>query len=316
MDLRRIDLNLLLLVDAILKEGSASRAARRLRLSQPAVSQGLKRAREAFGDPLLARHGNRLLPTSRAVALQPEIRAILERIESVLTPSSFDPAAATRDFILASSDLGQVLVLPPLIARIAREAPSCRVKVVPPPARIDMLDQFDLAIMGAPVTQGPVRWSALFEDRFVMLARRGHPALSGPLPLDHFARMPQALVSPRAEGFEGPVDAALARLGLRRPVAVMLHGFMSLPTILAESDLIAAVPLRFAELPLVHMSCSYRELPLDVPRYAMKIVWHATRSADPSLEWLCRELVADRESPTGLVAASARATSAPGRSRA
>lgn len=291
MDLRRIDLNLLLLVDALLTEGSASRAAQRLRLSQPAVSQGLKRARESFGDALLERHGNRLLPTSRAIALRPEIRAILERIEGVLTPQTFNPSVAARDFVLASSDLGQVLVLPSLIARVSREAPSCRVKVVPPPADFDAVDQCDLAIMGAPITQGPVRWSTLFEDRFVLLARRDHPVLSGSLQLEEFTRMPQALVSPRAEGFEGPVDAALARLGLRRPVAVMLHNFMTLPAVLAETDLVAAVPLRFAELPPLREVCGHRELPLDVPRYAMKIVWHATRSADPSLEWLRRDLV-------------------------
>jgi DNA-binding transcriptional LysR family regulator len=290
MDLRRVDLNLLLLVDAVLREGSASGAARRLRLSQPAVSQGLKRAREVFGDPLLARHGNRLLPTPRAIALQPELLAVLERVKGMLTPPRFEPATAARDFILASSDLGQVLVLPALVARISREAPSCRAKVVPPPASLDTADQFDLVVMGAPVARGPVRWRTLFEDRFVMLARRDHPALSGPLSLEHFTRMPQALVSPRAEGFEGPVDAALARFGLRRPVAVMLHSFMTLPAILAESDLVAAVPLRFAELPLVRMLCGHRELPLEAPTYEMKIVWHVTRSVDPSREWLCADL--------------------------
>ena len=290
MDLRRVDLNLLLLVDALLMEGTASRAARRLRLSQPAVSQGLKRAREAFGDPLLVRHGNRLLPTARAIALQSDIRAILQRIENVLTPAVFEPAQAKRDFVLASSDLGQTLVLPALIARISREAPSCRVKVVPPPAHLDALGQFDLAIMGAPITQGPVRWRTLFEDRFVLLARGGHPVLSAELRLTDFARMPQVLVSPRAQGFEGPVDAALAQTGLRRPVAVMLHNFMTLPAILADSDLIAAVPLRFAALPAVRALCGHRELPLDIPPYSMKIVWHATRSADPTLHWLCRDL--------------------------
>jgi DNA-binding transcriptional LysR family regulator len=291
MDLRRIDLNLLLLVDALLSEGSASRAARRLRLSQPAVSQGLKRARQTFGDPLLARHGNRLLPTARAIALQPEIRAILERIESVLTPASFEPATATRDFILAASDLGQVLVLPALIERISREAPSCRVKVVPPPANFQDIDKLDLVVVGAPVTGGPVCWRTLFEDRYVLLARDAHPALTGPLSLEDFTRLPQVLVSPRAEGFEGAVDEALMRLGLRRQVMVMLHTFMTLPTILTTSDLVAAVPLHFAELPIVRMVCSYRELPLDVPHYAMKIIWHTTRSTEPALEWLCRDLV-------------------------
>lgn len=291
MDLRRVDLNLLLLVDALLAEGSASRAAQRLRLSQPAVSQGLKRAREAFGDPLLARHGNRLLPTPRAVALRSEIRAILERIESVMTPATFEPAIATRDFILAASDLGQVLVLPALIERISREAPSCRVKVLPPPANLQDVDKFDFVVIGAPVPRGPLCWRTLFEDRYVLLARNDHPALTGPLCLEDVTRLPHALVSPRAEGFEGAVDDALARLGLRRHVAVMLHTFMTLPTILTTSDLVAAVPLHFAELPIVRTLCGYRDLPLEIPRYAMKIVWHTTKSTDPALEWLCRDLV-------------------------
>jgi DNA-binding transcriptional LysR family regulator len=291
MDLRRVDLNLLLLVDALLIEGSASRAAQRLRLSQPAVSQGLKRAREAFGDPLLTRHGNRLLPTSRAIALRPEIRAILERIEGVLTPATFEPSVATRDFVLAASDLGQVLVLPSLIERISREAPSCRVKVVPPPLNLHDIDKLDIVIVGAPVPAGPFCWRRLFEDRYVLMARSGHPALKGPLSLEDFTRLPQVLVSPRAEGFEGAVDEALLRLGLRRQVAVMLHNFMTLPTILTKSDLVAAVPLHFAELPIVRTLCGHRALPLDVPRYAMKIVWHTTRSTDPALEWLCRDLV-------------------------
>lgn len=291
MDLRRVDLNLLLLVDALLSEGSASRAARRLHLSQPAVSQGLKRARETFGDPLLVRHGNRLLPTSRAIALRPEIRAILQRIESVLTPATFEPAIATRDFILAASDLGQVLVLPEMIERISHEAPFCRVKVLPPPANLNDVDKLDLVIMGAPVSGGPLCWRTIFEDRYVLLARNAHPALAGPLSLEDFTRLPQALVSPRAEGFEGAVDEALWRLGLRRQVVVMLHNFMTLPTILTKSDLVAAVPLHFAELPIVRKVCGYRELPLDVPRYAMKIVWHTTRSNDPALGWLCGDLV-------------------------
>ncbi len=291
MDLRRLDLNLLLLVDALLSEESASRAARRLRLSQPAVSQGLRRARETFGDPLLLRHGNRLLPTPRAIALQPELRAILQEIERVLAPAIFEPATATRDFLVAASDLGQVLVLPDMIERISRQAPLCRVKVLPPPTHLHDIDKLDLAIVGAPVTAGPLCWRTLFEDRYVLLARTGHPALAGSLSVEDFTRLPQVLVSPRADGFEGAVDEALGQLGLRRQVVVMLHNFMTLPTILTTSDLIAAVPLHFAELPIVRTLCGYRELPVDVPRYTMKIVWHATRSTDPALAWLCGDLV-------------------------
>jgi DNA-binding transcriptional LysR family regulator len=286
MDLRRVDLNLLRLVDAILHEGSASRAALRLRLSQPAVSQGLRRAREVFADPLLVRHGNRPLPTPRGTALRPEIRAILDRIEAVLSPAAFDPASARRDFVLAASDLGQMLVLPALIARVAREAPSCRVRVVPPPGRLDMVEDIDLVLMGAPVQAGPFRWHEVFADHFVLLARRDHPALTGPMSAARFAGLRQAIVSPRGEGFQGPVDAALARLGLRREVSVMVTNFMALPAILVESDLVAAVPLRFAELGPVQMLCHHRDLPVDRQDYTMRAIWHAARHEDPGLAWL------------------------------
>ncbi len=286
MDLNHLDLNLLRLLDAVLTEGSVSRAARVLRLSQPAVSQGLQRARDAFGDPLLARHGNRLLPTPRARALQPELRAVLDRIGALVAPAGFDPATATRDFVLASGDLGQVLVLPPLVARITREAPGCRVRIVPPPQDPEAMTVPDMVLMGAPPPPGPLRWRALFRDHFVMIARTRHPALSGPLSAAQFAAIPQVLVSPRSEGFEGPVDAALERLGLRRRVAVMATQFAALPPLLDQSDLVAAVPARFAALPQVQALCGQRALPFDPPGYAMHRVWPLARQTDPALVWL------------------------------
>ena len=295
MDLRRVDLNLLRLVEAVLREGSASRAARSLRMSQPAVSQGLRRARDVFGDPLLARHGNRLMRTPRGAALLPELRAILDRVEAVLSPTRFDPVTATRDFVVGSGDLGQVLVLPMLVARLAQDAPLCRVKVVPPPRDAAAAEGMDLALMGAPQTPGPLRWNVLFQDRFVLLARRDHPALASRLTLAAFVGLPQALVAPRADGFEGPVDAALARQGVQRRVTVMVPNFMSLLPILLHSDLVAAVPLRFANLPLVQSLFGYGDLPVDVPDFAMKAVWPLTADADPAGMWL-RGLVSEMAS--------------------
>lgn len=295
MDLRRVDLNLLRLVEAVLSEGSASRAAERLQLSQPAVSQGLGRARQIFSDPLLVRHGNRLLPTPRGAELRSELRVILDRIAGVLSPAQFDPATARREFVLAASDLGQVLVLPSLVAHIAREAPFCRVKVVHPPVSSATFEAIDLAIMGALAPAGPLQWLSLFEDHFVLMARKGHPALSGPMSLDRFIGLPQAIVSPRSHGFEGPIDAALAGHGLRRHVAVMVSNFMALPPILVESNLIAAVPARFADLPYVQSLCSYRDLPVERQPYAMKVVWHLSRHEDPALVWLRSPLLGEKQ---------------------
>lgn len=286
MDLRRFDLNLIRLAEAVLREGSASRAAVVLRLSQPAVSQGLRRAREVFGDPLLARHGNRLIPTPRGTALLPELRAILDQVEGLLTSGRFDPAQATRDFVIGASDLGQVLILPKLVAHVARQAPNCRIKVVPPPRDAKGAEGLDLALMGAPETAGPLRWHVLFHDHFVLMARREHPVLAGSLSMQAFLQLPQALVSPRSEGFEGPVDATLSKQRLKRRVAVMVPNFMSLLPILLESDLIAAVPQRFADLPMVRETCGHRALPVDAPGYAMKAVWPIERDADPAGRWL------------------------------
>lgn len=295
MNLRRVDLNLLRLVEAVLTDRSATKAARRLLLSQPAVSQGLGRARDLFADPLLVRHGNRLLPTPRGEELLVELRDILSRIENVLSPAQFDPATARRDFVIASSDLGQVLVLPSLIARIAQEAPDCRVKVVPPLGPLESVDSVDLVVIGAPVPAGPVRWQRLFDDHFVLMARKGHPALSGPMSLDRFVRMPQAIVSPRSQGFDGPIDAALARLGLRRQVVVMISNFMALPPVLVESDLVAAVPSRFAALPYVQSLCGHRDLPVERQGYSMKLVWTLARHEDPALNWLRNLMVGSGE---------------------
>lgn len=303
MDLRRVDLNLLRLVEAVLREGSASRAARQLRLSQPAVSQGLRRARDVFGDPLLARHGNRLMPTPRGIALLPELRDILDRVESVLAPIRFNPAKAERDFVIGTGDLAQVLVLPQLIARIAHEAPHCRIKVVPPPRDAAAAEDMDLALMGAPDTSGPLRSRSLFQDHFVLLAQREHPALTGALTLQSFVQLPQLLVSPRAEGFEGPVDAALAQHGLHRRVMAMVPSFMSLLPILQQSDLVAAVPQRFAELPSVRVLLGHRALPLEVPSFAMRAIWPITRDADPAGMWL-RGLLLDEVGATSQPATS------------
>jgi DNA-binding transcriptional LysR family regulator len=246
----------------------------------------LRRAREVFGDPLLARHGNRLIPTPRGTALLPELRAILGHVEELLSPGRFDPAQATRDFVIGTSDLGQVLILPRLVALVSRLAPNCRIKVVPPPRDAIEAEGLDLALMGAPETAGPLRWKKLFHDHFVLMARRDHPVLSSFLSMQAFLQLSQALVSPRSEGFEGPVDAALARHRLKRRVAVMVPSFMSLLPILLESDLVAAVPQRFADLPMVRETCGHCALPLEAPGYAMKAVWPIARDADPAGNWL------------------------------
>lgn len=285
MNLRRHDLNLLVILEAVLREGSISAAARRLNLTQPAVSQALARARAMFGDPLMVRSGRGLQPTPRGVELRSELGDLLGRVGALIEGPGFDPARARRSFTIATSDLGEAIVLPAVLGRMTSAAPGCRFDIRPP--RHDFGEDIpDLILMGAPPPEGPWHAQDLFEDRFVHVAAKGHPSLQGPLTAKAFAALPQALVSPRGDGDWGPVDTALAAMQLRRNVRLTITRFATLPAILAESGLVAAIPARYAALPAVRSLCDVRPLPVEVPPFTIRMVWHRTRDADPAQRWL------------------------------
>jgi DNA-binding transcriptional LysR family regulator len=286
MNLRRVDLNLLVVIDALLAEGSVTAAARRLNMTQPAVSQALARARDLFGDPLLARSGRGLVMTPRAQALAPEIAALLARVAGLIGAAGFDPARSDRLFTLAAGDLAEPFLLPGLVTRMAAAAPRARLRLtwVRPDAG-DGADAPDLMIHGLPPPGGAVDSVDLVSGRYVMLARHGHPALQGALDPTGFAALTQALVSPRGAGFTGPLDAALAALGLRRHVAVALARFADLTEVLAGTDLVAAVPDVFAARPEVQARCGSRPLPFEAPRFTLRLLWHRRHAADPAHAW-------------------------------
>lgn len=286
MNLRRVDLNLLVALEALLAERSVTRAARRLNLTQPAASQALQRARDAFGDPLLARHGDGMQRTARGEALLPELQAVLTRVAGLFETTRFDPARATMTFTIAASDLAQTLVLPDLVARASAGAPHIRLRIVAPQTRYARDEEPDLMMMGAAPPSAAHASRVLFEDRFMLMARAGHPALAGALTAKRFVTFAQALVSPRSEGFGGPVDAALARLGLRRKVAVVVNNFAGLAACLAASDLIAAAPSRWAAQQAGPAGCATRPLPFGCDGFAMRLVWRRARDDDPALAWL------------------------------
>lgn len=288
--MRRHDLNLLVILEAILREGSISAAARSLNLTQPAVSQALQRARAMFGDALMVRSGRGLMITQRGAALRSELAGVLDRVAGILAGPTFEPRRADRTFTIATSDLGEMILLPDALARLTAAAPSCRFEILP--SRHDYSgDLPDVLLMGAAPPEGPWRWRDLFEDRFVLLARIGHPVLAGDLSPEAFAALQQVLVSPRGGGFNGPVDEALKRIGLKRHVAVSLPRFGTLPVLLSASDLVAAVPQRYAALPSVRSFCAWRPLPVPVPPFTMKLVWHLTRDGDPAQIWLRERLI-------------------------
>lgn len=284
MNLRRHDLNLLVILEAVLREGSISAAARRLNLTQPAVSQALSRARAMFDDPLMVRSGRGLKPTLRGLELRSELGDLLGRVGALIEGPGFDPGRARRSFTIATGDLGEAIVLPAALGRLTSAAPGCRFDIRPP--RHDFGEDIpDLILMGAAPPEGPWHAHDLFEDRFVHVAAKGHPSLNGHLTAKAFAALPQALVSPRGEGDWGPVDTALAAMRLRRNVRLTITRFAGLPAILAESGLVAAIPARYATLQSVRALCDVRPLPIEVPPFTIRMVWHRTRDADPAQQW-------------------------------
>ena len=286
MKLRNFDPNLLVVLEVVLSELSITRAAKRLNLSQPAVSQAMTRARDVFGDDLLVRDGSSMTLTPLARRLLPQLKEFCSKAEALVLPSAFEPDSAQIDFTICANDLSEALILPPLISRVAIEAPGCRVIVrVPEPHLVNAT--IDLAIIGAPVPQGPFRTRDLYEDHFVILARPDHPAMNERLSPESFAALPQALVSPTGQGLVGPVDTALESLGLSRRIVLSVTRFTTLPQIIASTDLIASVPSRFAQRSSdVQALCRVWQLPFESPRFTMRMVWHQMHDRDPAHEWL------------------------------
>lgn len=285
MNLRNFDLNLLVILEMVLTETSITRAAKRLNLSQPAVSQAMARARDVFGDEMLVRDGASATLTPFARRLLPQLKDFCARAEGLLSPTGFDPASAQIDFSICANDVSELLILPPLISVVARLAPGCRLIVrAPEPHLINA--EIDLSIFGAPVPQGPFLTRELFEEHFVIIARPDHPEMNDALTPERFAALPQALVSPTGQGLVGPIDAKLEELGLSRRVALSVSRFTTLPEIIGSTDLIAAVPSRFARWSEVKRLCGVWPLPFESPRFAMRMVWHRVHDSDPAHQWL------------------------------
>lgn len=296
VNLGAVDLNLLVALDALLTERSTTRAAARLRLTQPALSRALGRLRRLFDDPLLVRGPRGLVPTQRAVELADPVRRVLAEIERVVahTPR-FDPASAQRTFRLAMIDFAEMVLLPPLLTRLAREAPAVDVDVrALYTGAYEALEQGQLdGAVGVFVDTPPAGISRrkLFDERFVCVARAGHPALARPLTLERYAALDHVVIVPRGLKDRGFADEALAKHGLARRITLRVPHFLVAPHVVASTDLVITLSERVARrfatlLPLVIV-----EPPLELPRFSVHLIWHERQQSDPANAWL-REVLA------------------------
>jgi DNA-binding transcriptional LysR family regulator len=282
------DLNLLVTLDVLLREGSVARAAQRLRLSPSAMSRALARLRATTGDPLLVRAGRGLVPTPRALALRERVGRLVQDSEAVLRPAEkLDLKRLVRTFTLRTSDGFVENFGPDLIARIGAEAPRLRLRFLQKtnkdsaPLRDGTVD-LETGVVGE--TTGPeVRAQALFRDRFIGVVRRGHALSRGKITPARYAAGRHVCVSRRGLD-KGPIDEALEPLGLEREIVTIVGGFAAALALARATDLIASVPERHTGNLRAGMH-SFR-LPVAMPEITVSLLWHPRLDADPAHRWL------------------------------
>src|SRR5437868_11008039 len=292
MNVRDVDLNLLRVFDAVLRERGVTPAAAGLGLTQPAVSNALSRLRAVFGDPLFVRTPSGMDATPFARELAEPVRQALALLESALAHGpGFDPASTTRAFRFYMSDLGQIEFLPPLIERIQKQAPGVRLEAV----ALEVEDiaaalaagSLDLAVGFLPALGAPVRRRALFRDPYLCLMRADHPIQT--LTRKKFGEASHALVSYR--GGHRVIEEALERAGLARKIALRVPHFTVVPMVLQRTDLILTLPQRVARV--YERLGPFKSLPLPVPIAPadVGVHWHERFHADAGNRWLREQLV-------------------------
>jgi DNA-binding transcriptional LysR family regulator len=290
---QRFDLNLLRVLDAVLTEGSATGAGRRLGMSQSAVSHALTRAREAMGDPLLVRVRGALEPTPRALALREPLRRALTALDLAMSPPSIDPATWAGEVVVAAPDYTADLLLPGVAARLASELPGLDLVIVSPSDGLRKLvdGDVDLVLGRAGLDDGDGLYAQrLFDDGFCCLLRQGHPALDGPWDLDVFSALRHVLIAPGGRP-GGAVDQLLAQRGRQRRVVVRVAHFMAAARFVAASDAVCTMPRRVGLAQAAVMGLAVREPPVEMPPFAISQMWHERAHHHPAHRVLRRVIV-------------------------
>ena len=282
-------MNLLLCLHALLVERHVTRAALRLHKSQPAMSHALAQLREIFKDPLLVRRGGRMELTPRAHDLQSPLDLALGQLNGLLKSPQFKPAKSTRHFRLALSDYAASLVLPALMVRLRKEAPSVNLSVTQA-SREAMLAQLadgeiDLALGVFPDAPREVQREVLFTEHFVSVADKTGLPVRGGLSLGEWLGRPHVLVAMRPDAVDD-IDRALEVKGLKRRIALTLPHWSAARQVLEGTDLVLTVASRTLANPKTSARLRQFEPPVPLPTFAFEQAWHQRRQSDAALVWL------------------------------
>lgn len=292
-ELRKIDLNLLLALHALLSERHVTRAALRLHRSQPAVSHALAQLRAHFDDPLLIRQNGQMALSARAQALAKPLQDALGSLNGLLATPRFDPALAQRRFRLSLSDYSSRIILPPLVRHLRRVAPGVDL-AISQASRETMLAQLldgelDLALGIFPELPPAITAQTLFEDSFISVADRQVLPAKGGLALDDWLARPHVLMAMRPDAHD-EIERALAERGLRRRIALALPHWSAAVEVLAGTDLVLTVARRAVGPLRPYKTLRAFTPPLPIPALAYQQAWHTRKDSDPGHRWL-REAV-------------------------
>lgn len=301
INFRTLDLNLLRVLDVVMSERSLTRAASLLSLTQPAVSNALRRLRDALGDPLLQRKGQGLEPTPHALALWPVVREALQQLERTLAPGDYDPAQAHSTFVLAMADATAAELIPGLSDILESEAPAVSLRVLPlttrDPRKMLAQESADLAVGYFPAVLADLTAKAqadepigfehlrLFNGEYVCVMRRDHPLAQSPLTLDTYCASRHLLVSFSGRPF-GFVDEALASLGRKRRIVLTVNQFATAGRVVAQSNLLTVLPRHFLRVTGMAESLHVQDLPFDVPPIHIDMVWRRHARDASAHQWL------------------------------
>jgi DNA-binding transcriptional LysR family regulator len=298
VNLGRIDLNLLVHLDALLAEKSVTRAAARVGIGQSAMSHNLARLRELFGDELLTRGSDGMRLTPRAVTLLDPVRTMLAQVETLVSrDQAFDPATAVRTFRFGLPDSMEILIMPALLARMREVAPGIHLRLYNFDASrlFDDLDadEVDLAIGYDTFQHGQFHHKRrkLFSETWLCMFNAEKTGIVPPISLDDYIRLPHVLTSLRpGRSVRGIVDEALEKLGLRRSVALTTPRFLTVPSLVARAPVIVTMQARLARRFAAELGLSLSPPPVELGEVMVSLLWHASYDHDPGHTWL-RELV-------------------------
>jgi len=290
MDIRGMDLNLLVAFDSMIEHRSVTRAAEAMGLSQPAMSAAVARLRKAFGDPLFVKTGAEMRATPRAIDLAVPIRRVVDTVRSeILQLSAFDPITSTRTFTIITPDIGEINFLPRVLSRMATHAPHANLRTLSMPrhATSEALESggADLAVGYFPdLHKAGFFQQRLFRNELVCIVRRDHPSIKRTIALKAYLAASHAVVRP--EGREHVFEQFLHGRNLQRRVVVEIAHFMSLLPILTSTDLVATVPRDLADVCARHAPIKILQCPIKTPPIEVHQFWHRRFHREPANVWL------------------------------